>query len=768
MTTNDRSQSTKPGWALIGLLFLTTIFAGQLSAQPSTPKSAWPQDYTVRRDDVAGKLILSTPYYTIQHDLKKGGAIEKISLTNGRAPSLILSPMESTIRLKMEASAIPANPPAPAVKPQAQPAGAPAPATPGQRGGGRAQDTFSDLNCATPTVVQAKDGKSVIVTVEVPLLDRAGKASGVALKTVYTYRWGYIKIHKEFRAIKDPVKVRSVSVLSTLVDPSLTDYGWRPAVFEEMGPSPHTWQNGQIRQWGKIRPGTHFDLPFQTRYVPRYVVLANPGIEGLEWFMADDLSQYDYQVTGTPGTGYCEFRPSVNPLGIAVTINPLHLSPSFDLPQGGWVPLQGTWTFDSFIGIPILEGHANRPWLNQSYRVNKGGWVTEEEIKKNAENGVVTMHLHNDGDANRDGLFWRDGSYPPYPPAEMKKMDAVIDTIHKYGMKTAPYFSNHEFHPSNEVFWQKSEEWGRKPDDQGNLRPNFVYGAHMCLKSGWLEYFKYTVDRVLKNHKFDGVYYDWNIALYCNNPLHVGKTTTGVRPDRGLGAFALSPTGHWDIEGLLDVVEWTRERVGPDGLVILHNTLVPMFATENFASYVVGMEFTYGTIKTGMPRPEELPLEWNFVGARPRAVIGYGTIARDADKRMYQLHAITTLMTSVAPWPASEEAIALYKILKPLGDIEQYRFEDGRNKSVKLDDRDCLTAIYGKAGEAYLLLANVDPIPKKIRVRIDPKKLPVPLAAIASAEILGKGAASLQAANLTGGGEEIMIPADDVVLVRIK
>jgi len=736
---------------MMGLLVLEMIIPSQLMAKNRfVTKSWWPQDYSVHKDDAAGKLILSTPYYTIQHDLKRGGVIEKICLTHGKEPNLILKPIETSIRLKMDSSPIPTT------------------ESTARSRGNRLQDTFSDLNAPSPSVTHTKDGRSVIVTIESPLLNQDGGPSGVKTKTIYTYRWGYIKIHKEISPSREPVRVRNVSVLSTLVAPSLTDYGWRPAVLEEMGPNPHAWQNGQIRQWGKIRPGTHFDLPFQTRYIPRYIVLANPGIEGLEWFMADDLSQWDFQLTGTPGTGFCELRPSVNPLGIAVSIYPLQLSPSFDLPKGGWIPLQETWSFDYYIGIPILEGHANKPWLNMSYRVNKGNWVTEEEIKRNAENGVVTMHLHNDGDSNRDGLFWRDGSYPPYPADEMIKMDAVIDTIHRYGMKTVPYFSNHEFHPSNEVFWQKSQEWGRKPDDQGNLRPNYYYGPHMCLKSGWLNYFKFTVDRVLKNHKFDGVYYDWNIALYCNNPLHVGKTNSGVSPDKGLGTLALSPTGHWDIEGLLDLMEWTRERVGPEGVVIIHNTLAPMFATENFASYIVGMEFTYGTLMGSMPKPADLPPEWNFVGARPRAVIAYGTIARNAPKRIYKLHAITTLMTSVAPWPATEEAMSLYMILKPLGDIEQYKFEDWRTKSVILDDKDCLAAVYSKAGEAYILVANLDLVAKKVRIHINPKELPVPLFSIISADIIGKSSISLQPAKLTDSGEEITVPADDVVLIRIK
>jgi len=40
---------------------------------------------------------------------------------------------------------------------------------------------------------------------------------------------------------------------------------------------------------------------------------------------------------------------------------------------------------------------------------------------------------------------------------------------------------------------------------------------------GWLDFLKFSVDRVLKNHALDGVYYDWNAALLCSNPSHVAK-----------------------------------------------------------------------------------------------------------------------------------------------------------------------------------------------------------------------------------------------------
>jgi len=76
-----------------------------------------------------------------------------------------------------------------------------------------------------------------------------------------------------------------------------------------------------------MRPGTHMDLPFRTRYVPRYVVLANHGIEGTEWFVSDNLAQWDYQMAGQPGASFAEIGASTDPLGVRVTVEPLSLMP---------------------------------------------------------------------------------------------------------------------------------------------------------------------------------------------------------------------------------------------------------------------------------------------------------------------------------------------------------------------------------------------------------------------------------------------------------
>lgn len=710
-------------------------------AQTTVGLRGWvPQSYSIQRDETNGTLTLSTRYYTFQHDLKHGGAISIIHLTHGRSASLILQPMGASIRLREK-----------------------------ETKNGEADvrtDFFSDIQDSSPNVSVSRAGKSEVVTVECALRNQQGLDSGVRVRTVYSYCWGYIKIHREFRFPKSPIEIRALSILSTSFDPSLTDYGYRPNIFENSSPEIFY---GDGNKWGKIRAGTNFDAHYQTRYVPRYLVVANPGVEGIEWFTSDDLSQWDYQMTGQPGTGNAELAAQTNPLEVGLSIDALDLAPDYRLSRGGFIQASGSYVFDYYLGVPILEGHAQKPWLERSYGPNRGKWVSEEEIQHNAQAGVVTMTLHNDDDSNNDGLYWRDGIWPPYPPDQMKKMAAVIENCHKYGLKTVPYFSCHELSPSTEEFKSHGEEWGSKPDDQGNLSPDQEFGAVMCLKSGWLDYLKHCVDRVLKHYPFDGVYYDWNRGLYCNNPLHVGKTSNGVSGAKGLGTYANSPTGHWDVDELLEFVEWSRERVGNDGLVLLHTSMAPMFATENFANGVCCMEWGYGQVSTSMPKPRDLPLEWDFAGARSRSVIEYGVIADNAPSEIHQLFYLTALVTGVSTWPASDGALKLFSKLKPLGDLEKYQFEDWRNGAVHLNSINCYSAVYSRPEEAYLILVNLSSEPQTVRCTINPQAIKKPMNVITWAELMnGNESRGLSVDLLTHDGQTLSFPAQGAMLIHLR
>jgi len=256
------------------------------------------------------------------------------------------------------------------------------------------------------------------------------------------------------------------------------------------------------------------------------------------------------------------------------------------------------------------------------------------------------------------------------------------------------------------------------------------------------------------------------VALLCCNPRHEGSRDPKA-----------PAKGHWDIDELLDLMEWTRMRVGPRGLIIVHNTTTPMFAVENFADYVVATEWGYGKWTERAPDLQDLPLEWNLAGAIPRGVISYGVLDRNAPRRLHRVFALEALLGGVAPWPASDETFELLPLLKPLGDLGSYRFVDWRNAAVRLSHPRCGAAVYSRPGEAYLLLANLDPDPREVTCLLHPDKLPHPLALPVAAAGVAAGkagaagareASSLDARLLTGEGLKIVIPGDDALLIRVS
>ncbi len=716
------------------------------TSAPSEPgtKATWPQEYTVRKDEQNRQWVLSTPYYSVHHDLAKGGTISRISYVHGCAPNLLLNPFASSLELAAIRN----------------------PQHTRETHSRRPSATYSDVHDSAPTLEITKAGKFPTVTVEATLRRPDGSDVAVRTRTIYTYRWGYIKIHKEFIFPKEPVNTAALTVISTLLHPNFACYGHRPGAFDNAPMNPFS---SDTLQWGELRPGSYLDARFSTRYIPCHMMFINPGIEGVEWFLADDLEQWYYQLTGTPGTGSVTLDASTAPKGIRLQVSPLALPTHPDLDRGGYLPLAGTYAFDYYLGLTVLDDHAHPRWLERSFGPNRGQWVSDDEIRRNRESGVITMTLHNDGDVHEDELFWRDGTFPPYSPEQMKKMEHVIDTCHQNGIKVMPYFSNHELHQSTEAFKQHGEEWGRKPDDQGNLAPAYYFGAQMCFKSGWKDFFKSYVDTVLKHHPWDGVYYDWNLALYCDNPLHMGKKSNGVPGSKGLATYAYSGTSHWDVDEFLEMVEWTRERVGPSGLVTLHNTGVAMLAAENFADYVCGMEWGSGKLIDGMPKPDQLPPEWNLAGARSRADIEYGTVDEKAPQRIHRLFHLTALMTGTAPWPASDEAASLFKILGVLGDIERFHFQDWRNRAVKLDQSDVLSAVYSRPREAYVLLANLQSESRKVNCAIDPQALKHPMASLVSAKLVDEGnMVTLNAGRLAREGDTISLPGLGARLLHLQ
>jgi hypothetical protein len=226
-------------------------------------------------------------------------------------------------------------------------------------------------------------------------------------------------------------------------------------------------------------------------------------------------------------------------------------------------------------------------------------------------------------------------------------------------------------------------------------------------------------------------------------------------------------------------MEWTRRRVGPRGLVIVHNTTTPMFATENFADDIVANEWGYGKWSGQGPSLQELPLEWSLVGARARGVISYGQLDAQSPRRLHRVFALEALLAGVTPWPASPETFEVFPVLKPIGVLESCRFADWRNEAVTVGGPRSASAIYSRPGESWLVLANLNEAAQEVRCVLRPDKLPYPLPSVTSATLLPAGNTNtnasdkatpltLDARQLTGGGVTVTIPPDTAVLLHVR
>jgi len=94
----------------------------------------------------------------------------------------------------------------------------------------------------------------------------------------------------------------------------------------------------------------------------------------------------------------------------------------------------------------------------------------------------------------------------------------------------------------------------------------------MCLKSGWKEFLKKYVEKVVKTLGLDGVYYDYAHYWFCNNRLH----------NKG---------DHTNIDDLIEFLEYTRSLVGEDGIILLHQSgWFPSVLVENYADGHIMLE----------------------------------------------------------------------------------------------------------------------------------------------------------------------------------
>ena len=79
----------------------------------------------------------------------------------------------------------------------------------------------------------------------------------------------------------------------------------------------------------------------------------------------------------------------------------------------------------------------------------------------------------------------------------------------------------------------------------------------------------------------------------------------------------------------------------------------------------------------------------------------------------------------------------MFKVLPtPLGNLEQFHFEDWAESCVKLEGHDLVSAVYSRPGEAYILVANFQSRSRQVNCSVDLQALHYPLGGLRAAALI--------------------------------
>ena len=609
-----------------------------------------------------GDVIVGCRWWRARHGAKAGGNLSGIVFPFGSDRNILAAPCSTQISVRRDGEHL----------------------------------TFANDIDRGPTLTHGREDDRVWVESESGLVGPGGERLPMCVRHRFVYHpWGYVRQRVTVECLESVPAVWQFQVARPVVSPWLNEFAYRPAPTDDA-----SWHMAcQVHAWHKLEAGDSYHdygAAF-TGQVPIYFIRLARGVEGFDWFQSDDISQWLTQVSDVARVN--QFRVSYRGDldGYEVRLCPV------DYWLSG-LELKGTYAFDFYMGLPFVQervphltrcigGLLGRP-ANGVSRPFPG----PKQIATFGEHKVELTRLHNDGPVP-DGGFWRDGAYPPYTPDRMKAMDRCIERLHKQGIRVVPYFSLHELHPEAPPFADKADEWKRVVDEAGtqlhNVTRHGEYGAQMCLRSGWLDFRKRTIDLPLAHHAFDGIYYDWTFAIPCLNKAH-------------------APFVHWDVEEFIDMLEWTRERVGPEGVVYLHMSHEPFIVAENLANVVL----TYEEAPPEKVNPDMFPPHAQFMKTCSRVVLVRGR-GLEEPKRF----ALCCLLNNVTPDSRLPAALDVFKAAAR-HDFSRYkRFENHRTTAAYASDPDVYAAVYWNEEEALVLLANLAARARGFTWAVDPAAL---------------------------------------------
>ena len=422
-----------------------------------------------------GFILVQSQFWSVRHDLAKGGLMDEIRVFHGTGGNLLAGPAGAVV------------------------------------------DSWQEAMENQPRVrIGAEQGRSVI---EIRGVLRDSDGAKGPVNFLHRYLYSEYSIRNELTLWSDHgFRARKLTACGFTMCNCLDEYAWGSSDFVKFKPPVYdTYGPGHFDQSGQVKPGM---LQKDDRR-PWQVNLFTRGVEGIGW--TGDSHQYAWDGGTFKGKGSYSISSSGGMTRVA--LSPLDQAQ----PMACGKRLQFNW----YLSISNRTATCRRKY--REIAICSTPFPSEDLMRSWAKSGVDLLRIHEGEDyENRTNSFWHDGDFPPYSPAKIKLLRKYIKLCHKLGMKIIPYFSGYELSPEVPAFWKHGMDWYAPGFPDGHVRytptgrRNAVYGALMCPDSPWGGWLKQYIKKCVDTYDFDGYYLDWGAPQPCYNFNHLPGEHNGA------------------------------------------------------------------------------------------------------------------------------------------------------------------------------------------------------------------------------------------------
>ncbi len=374
--------------------------------------------------------------------------------------------------------------------------------------------------------VISSDPRVVEVEARGHLRDDGGEAL-CEFTHLYQYRPMLVRRTCTYDLPEDGVACTGLSVGTMRLAPWLDEAATR-------GPSHRTtWHRA-------VFPGP---VVFEENDFSQYMCLFGRGVQGIDWLPAAALDQWRGFAGQSDGARYAiEGAGNGDPV---MVIEPIaHGSEP--------VTLEGRARFESYLSLPQVKRCLQR---RNFVACLDTGQCTEEMLKLSADYGVTDIML---GAGNTPGTF-----------EVSDEVDArrAVERATRLGLKIYP-FDPFQLVNRRADIWEHHEQWARERLKNGEREPIVYssYGDYFCPQAkGFRDALKEGYARLVESCDFTGLYHDFTHPYTCYNTRHY-------------------PEPHINTDGVLDVVLWDREYLGPDRVFCGHTGWVPTLMFQDLCT----------------------------------------------------------------------------------------------------------------------------------------------------------------------------------------